>query len=613
MEKPDVDSIEGLSPAISIEQKSVSQEPALDGRHGDRDPRLPAAALRLGRPSALSQVRPGDPPADGAADGRPGAGAAAGSRLVLYAPYVRGKKGEYTQAAGADGPRGLRPGPHRRRAGRAARRAAAAGQAEEAHHRHRRRPAGGQGGDRGPARRLAGDGAQGGRRAGGAGHRRRRGDPVAELRLRRVRHLAGRDHAAAVLVQQPLRRLPRLLRPGHPQRRRRGAGDRRPRALDLGRRHRPLADRLEIVAHADGPHPGRRARLFARDPLAQAARGGAAGHPVRQRQAGDDLRAQGQAVELHLARQLRGHRAAARAALPRHRLGERAQRDREVHVGPHLPDLRRPAAAARGAGGDRGGGGDRPALGADRERARSVLRRSGARSPRAGDRRQGGAGDPRPAGLSRRRRRRLPHPRPRLGDPVGRREPADPPGDPDRQQADGRALRARRAVDRAAPARQRAADRHAEGDARPGQLGARGGARRGDHPGRRLGARPRARRRHPRRRAGVGRHPGRDRGRPRLAHRPVPARRPAGGAAGPPAAAGRAPADRPRRRPQQPQGAGRPLPARPVHRRHRRLGLGQVEPGQRHPLPRPGASLLPRRRPGRRATRASTGWSTSTR
>ena len=49
MEKPDVDSIEGLSPAISIEQKSVSQEPALDGGHGHRDPRLPAAALRLGR------------------------------------------------------------------------------------------------------------------------------------------------------------------------------------------------------------------------------------------------------------------------------------------------------------------------------------------------------------------------------------------------------------------------------------------------------------------------------------------------------------------------------------------------------------------------------------
>ena len=42
MQKPDVDSIEGLSPAISIEQKTTSQS-ALDGRHGHRDLRLSAA------------------------------------------------------------------------------------------------------------------------------------------------------------------------------------------------------------------------------------------------------------------------------------------------------------------------------------------------------------------------------------------------------------------------------------------------------------------------------------------------------------------------------------------------------------------------------------------
>ena len=49
MEKPDVDLIEGLSPAISIEQKATSPQPALDGRHGHRDPRLPAPALRARR------------------------------------------------------------------------------------------------------------------------------------------------------------------------------------------------------------------------------------------------------------------------------------------------------------------------------------------------------------------------------------------------------------------------------------------------------------------------------------------------------------------------------------------------------------------------------------
>ena len=37
MEKPDVDLIDGLSPAISIEQKTTGSQPALDGRHGHRD------------------------------------------------------------------------------------------------------------------------------------------------------------------------------------------------------------------------------------------------------------------------------------------------------------------------------------------------------------------------------------------------------------------------------------------------------------------------------------------------------------------------------------------------------------------------------------------------
>ena len=46
MQKPDVDHIDGLSPAISIEQKTTSQEPALHGRHGHRDLRLYAAAVR---------------------------------------------------------------------------------------------------------------------------------------------------------------------------------------------------------------------------------------------------------------------------------------------------------------------------------------------------------------------------------------------------------------------------------------------------------------------------------------------------------------------------------------------------------------------------------------
>ena len=52
-------------------------------------------------------------------------------------------------------------------------------------------------------------------------------------------------------------------------------------------------------------------------------------------------------------------------------------------------------------------------------------------------------------------------------DALGRRGAADPAGDPDRDDADGRPVHPRRAVDRAAPARQRQAHRDADPAARP--------------------------------------------------------------------------------------------------------------------------------------------------
>ena len=59
MEKPDVDQIDGLSPAISIDQKGASPEPALDGRDRHRDLRPPPAAVRPDRHPALPE-RPRD-------------------------------------------------------------------------------------------------------------------------------------------------------------------------------------------------------------------------------------------------------------------------------------------------------------------------------------------------------------------------------------------------------------------------------------------------------------------------------------------------------------------------------------------------------------------------
>ena len=76
MQKPDVDHIDGLSPAISIEQKTTSQEPALDRRHGHRDLRLPAPAVRARRRALFAGDRPADREPDRFADGRSRAGAA---------------------------------------------------------------------------------------------------------------------------------------------------------------------------------------------------------------------------------------------------------------------------------------------------------------------------------------------------------------------------------------------------------------------------------------------------------------------------------------------------------------------------------------------------------
>ena len=92
------------------------------------------------------------------------------------------------------------------------------------------------------------------------------------------------------------------------------------------------------------------------------------------------------------------------------------------------------------------------------------------------DRRAHPEGDQGTAAFLNRCRPRLSDPRPRLRHAVGRREPAHPARLADRLGADRRALCARRAVDRAASARQCAAARHAATAARHRQHGTRGRA-----------------------------------------------------------------------------------------------------------------------------------------
>ncbi|MEJ2084732.1 MAG: excinuclease ABC subunit UvrA [Acidobacteriota bacterium] len=95
MEKPDVDAIEGLSPAISIEQKSVSKNPrSTVGTVTEIHDYLRLLFASVGVPHCSrcgKEIRPQtvQQRVDRVL------GLAEGTKVVLYAPYVRGKKGEY--------------------------------------------------------------------------------------------------------------------------------------------------------------------------------------------------------------------------------------------------------------------------------------------------------------------------------------------------------------------------------------------------------------------------------------------------------------------------------------------------------------------------------------
>ena len=95
MEKPDVDAIEGLSPAISIEQKSVSKNPrSTVGTVTEIHDYLRLLYASVGIPhcpSCGATIRPQtvQQMVDRVLE------LPEGTRLVIYAPYVRGKKGEY--------------------------------------------------------------------------------------------------------------------------------------------------------------------------------------------------------------------------------------------------------------------------------------------------------------------------------------------------------------------------------------------------------------------------------------------------------------------------------------------------------------------------------------
>src|SRR6266508_2629002 len=97
MDKPDVDLIEGLSPAISIDQKGVSHNPrSTVGTVTEIYDYLRLLYARIGRPHcpkcgrAITQ-QTSEQIVDAVL------GLPAGTRIMVLAPLVRGRKGEYQQ------------------------------------------------------------------------------------------------------------------------------------------------------------------------------------------------------------------------------------------------------------------------------------------------------------------------------------------------------------------------------------------------------------------------------------------------------------------------------------------------------------------------------------
>src|SRR5512147_2309955 len=100
MEKPDVDSIEGLSPAISIEQKTTSKNPrSTVGTVTEIYDYLRLLFASIGRPHCVSCGREIAAQTVQQMTDRVLA-MPEGTRFLVLAPYVRGKKGEYRRQMG---------------------------------------------------------------------------------------------------------------------------------------------------------------------------------------------------------------------------------------------------------------------------------------------------------------------------------------------------------------------------------------------------------------------------------------------------------------------------------------------------------------------------------
>ena len=156
MQKPDVDQIDGLSPAISIEQKTTSRNPrSTVGTVTEIYDYMRLLWARVGVPYSPATGLPIESQTVSQMVDRIMA-LPEGTRLYLLAPVVRGRKGEYRKELAELPEAGLPAREDRRRVLRDRRRADAR-QEVQARHRRRGRPHRGAAGPRDPAGGFARD------------------------------------------------------------------------------------------------------------------------------------------------------------------------------------------------------------------------------------------------------------------------------------------------------------------------------------------------------------------------------------------------------------------------------------------------------------------------
>ena len=264
MEKPQVDEVAGDLPGDRHPPAHAVAQPALDGRHGDGDPRPPAAPVRARGDDGLRRLPAAGAPQTPDSVGRAAAGGAEGTAAAdrlraRAAPLTRRGAGARCASAATAGIAGRRRGPRPRGLCEAPggeepaivlvdrvalRRASAAGSPTRS-----RRPSARAAGARSP------------------GTRARAAPAISErFECARLRARLRRAAAAAVLLQQPVRRLPVLPRLRQPDRGRPRPGGAGP-AQEPGRGRRRALEQAPLPARAGAAaalrpparHPARRA------------------------------------------------------------------------------------------------------------------------------------------------------------------------------------------------------------------------------------------------------------------------------------------------------------------------------------------------------------------